>query len=82
VSAELAGLELYAWVGEDEFGSGRLGLKQGITPAGLIPLVALDREKIAGLYPQLNEQARQYGKRIRLCRFVLADVVMATEEGQ
>ena len=24
---------LYAWVGEDEMGSGQIGLKQGVVPA-------------------------------------------------
>ena len=35
-------LTIYAWVGEDEYGSGRVGLKQGVVPAGIIPLVAMD----------------------------------------
>jgi hypothetical protein len=74
-------LELYAWVGEDEFGSGEIGIKQGIVPAGCIPLVAIDRGKIECLWPQLNYQARTYGKRIRLCRFRFVEVVRETTEG-
>ena len=31
---------LYAWVGEDELGSGEMGIKQAIVPAGNVPLVA------------------------------------------
>jgi hypothetical protein len=33
---------LYAWIGEDEFGSGEIGLKRGLVPAGIIPLVTMD----------------------------------------
>ena len=39
-------VELYAWVGEDEFGSGEIGLKQGLVPAGMIPLVADTLESV------------------------------------
>ena len=35
-------LTIVAWVGEDELGSGKIGLKQGHVPAGFIPLVAMD----------------------------------------
>jgi hypothetical protein len=64
-------LYLYAWVGEDELGSGEVGLKQGLTPAGMIPLVAVDESKMTQDYIQegLHEQAKQFGKTIRLCRF-------------
>ena len=34
-------LMMYAWVGEDELGSGKVGLKIGKTPAGMIPLAAM-----------------------------------------
>lgn len=30
---------LYAWVGEDELGSGEVGLKQALVPAGFIALI-------------------------------------------
>lgn len=39
-------LKIYAWVGEDEFGSGEIGLKQAIVPAGVIPMVAIKQDKI------------------------------------
>jgi hypothetical protein len=32
-------LELFAWVGEDELGSGEVGLNRGWFRPGLIPLV-------------------------------------------
>jgi hypothetical protein len=77
---------LYAWVGEDEFGSGRIGLKQGLVPAGYIPLVTMDydRHKIepAPLRAAMEAQARTYGKKIRLVKFVFAEVVAETAAGQ
>ena len=77
-------MTLYAWVGEDERGSGKIGLKQGRVPAGYIPLVAMDYDvaKIARLQPQMEEQARQYGKRIRLCKFEMTAVVVETRAGE
>ena len=77
---------LYAWVGEDEFGSGRIGLKQGLVPAGYIPLVTMDydRHKIdrAPLRAAMETQARKYGKKIRLVKFVFAEIVAETTAGQ
>jgi hypothetical protein len=74
---------LYAWVGEDEYGSGRVGLKQGIVPAGIIPLVAMDYHlaKMANLLPQMEEQAALHGKKIRLCRFVAVEICAETKAG-
>lgn len=65
-------MELYAWVGEDEYGSGEYGLKQAVSPAGIIPLVACKEGKIDQNYikEQLQHQANVYGKPMRLCRFV------------
>ena len=64
-------LELVAWVGEDELGSGQIGIKQGLTAAGMIPLAAVgqDDHKMEALAEQLQLQANAYGKTIRLCRF-------------
>lgn len=64
-------LELVAWVGEDELGSGQIGIKQGLTPAGMIPLAAIGRDdhKMKALAEQLQLQANTYRKTIRLCRF-------------
>lgn len=74
-------VELYAWIGEDELGSGEIGIKQALVPAGRIPLVAIDRAKMEALWPRLDLQARMYGKKIRLCRFRFVDVVRETTEG-
>lgn len=77
---------LYAWVGEDELGSGRVGIKQGLVPAGYIPPVTMDydRHKIErdGVRSAMEAQAAIYGKRIRLVRFVFAEVIAETEQGQ
>jgi hypothetical protein len=85
-SKRLEGHALFAWVGEDEFNSGRIGLKQGLVPAGYIPLVAMDydRHKIdrAPLRTAMETQARKYGKKIRLVKFVFAEIVAETTAGQ
>ena len=74
---------LYAWVGEDELGSGRIGLKQALVPAGYIPLVTMDYDvhKIQRVKDQLNMQAKVCGKKIRLVRFAFAEVVDETAYG-
>jgi tRNA A37 threonylcarbamoyladenosine dehydratase len=63
---------LYAWVGEDEFDSS-MGLKQGITKWGVVPLVSIQEERMdtESINRQLQAQSNQYGKKMRLCRFVL-----------
>lgn len=82
----LADHSLYAWVGEDEFGSGVIGLKQARVPAGLIPIVVMDyhREKAerGAIREQMEDQARVYGKRIYLVRFGFAEVVAETKAGK
>jgi len=62
---------LFAWVGEDEMGSGEFGLKQGLTQLGLIPLVACKEGKIdqLTLIEQLKNQAKLFKKTIRLAKF-------------
>jgi hypothetical protein len=74
-------VELFAWVGEDELGSGELGLKQAHTPVGLIPLVAIRRDKVEKFYPQLEAQAKRFGKRIYLVKFQAVEIVRETENG-
>ena len=77
----LAKIELYAWLGEDELGSGEIGLKQAQVPAGLIPMVAIKREKMEKHWEHAERQARLYRKRIYLCRFELVEVLRETEHG-
>jgi hypothetical protein len=81
--AEPVKLTLYAWVGADERGGGQIGLKQGMVPAGYIPLVAMDYdlEKLERLAPQMEAMSQQFGKKIRLCKFVMEMVVFQTEGG-
>jgi hypothetical protein len=87
VSAETAperlkSIELYGWLGEDELGSGEVGLKQGLVPAGYIPLVAVSLMKMLPLAEQLDDQAAASGNRIYLCRFTFAEALMATKKGE
>ena len=68
---------LYAWVGEDELGSGEVGLKQHLMPCGITPLVAVKREKMDRdeVVIAMTGQSAVYGKTIRLCKFVFQEVI-------
>jgi hypothetical protein len=79
---KLEDIELYAWLGEDEFGSGEIGLKRGRVPAGDIPMVAISREKLEKYWPGAEAQAATYGKRIYLVRFKVAEVLRGTKGGE
>lgn len=70
-------MELYAWVGEDELGSGEMGLKQAMVPAGMIPMVAVKREKVdrSLVETALAVQAALYGKPISLVRFTAVEII-------
>jgi hypothetical protein len=67
--------EVWAWVGEDELGSGGFGLKQAVVPAGTVPLVAVRRNKLdrPDVRTQLQAQVDHWGKPIHLVRMVLAE---------
>jgi hypothetical protein len=73
---KLEDVELYAWLGEDELGSGEIGLKQALVPAGMIPMVAIRRDKVDRQYIEdaMDQQGKTYGKKIYLCRFKLEKV--------
>lgn len=71
-------VELYGWVGRDEMGSGEIGLKQGVCPAGVIPMISIEREKIEKYWPQAEDQASAYGQQISLVRFRAAEIVKQT----
>lgn len=79
--ARLKDMELYGWLGEDELGSGVIGIKRGLVPAGDIPLVATTFWKMAPLCDQLEMQAQTYGKKIYLCRFAFGSVKLQTDGG-
>jgi hypothetical protein len=71
--------ELFAYIGEDELKpGGEIGLKQAVVPVGIVPLVAVHRDKIdrRELQAQLQRQADAYGKTIRLVRFVEAETLV------
>lgn len=73
----LEDLVLYAWVGEDEFGSGEIGLKQALVPAGRVPLVsvALDKLDRREIRHQLQSIVDTFGKPMRLVRFKFAGTI-------
>lgn len=72
-------VELYAWVGEDELGSGVIGLKQGLVPAGIVALVATSREKVDVDYIRAGGQTivDQFGKTWFLCKFTFVGALGA-----
>ena len=78
MDSDLEGMELFAAVGEDELKPGEVGIKQGYCPAGFIPMVSVSRAKMEKYWPQFEEQAREFGKKISLARFVIAEVVKET----
>jgi hypothetical protein len=81
-SRQLAHFELFAYLGEDEFGSGEIGIKQAHVPAGFIPMVAVRRDKMEKHFEQLEAIAAHYGKRIYFCRFELVEIIRETEHGK
>lgn len=81
----MSDLAIYAWIGEDELGSGKVGIKQGMTPAGMIPLAAMSYhlDRLAKMLPVMEIQAAKYGKKIRLVKFVItAEVAAETKAGE
>lgn len=74
---------LFAWIGDDEFGSGRVGLKQALSKCGMCPLVVMDfdRNKIDNnrFRTMLGVQAEDFGKKIRLVKLEVTEVIFETE---
>ena len=83
MTGESKPLAIYAWVGEDEHGSGKVGIKQGMVPAGIIPLAAMSYhlDRLAKLKPQMEIQAAASGKKIRLVKFVATEIAAETKAG-
>jgi hypothetical protein len=75
-------LELYAWVGRDEHGSGEFGLKQGLVPAGMIAMVAIDQQKLDKYWGNAEAQAAVCGQRIYLVKLAFVEVVRETKHGE
>lgn len=78
IPKEVHEMELYAWVGRD----GDIGLKLGMVPAGMIPMVSTSRRKLDGYWKQAEQQAKTYGQRIYLVRMTVAEVVRETKHGK
>lgn len=74
---KLSDIALYAWMGKDELGSGEIGIKGAVVPAGYIPIVAVNESKVNRdeIANQLNIMGKQYGTRISLCRFKFDEVI-------
>lgn len=77
-------LTIVAFVGEDELGSGVIGLKQGDVPAGRIPLVAMEHhlDRLTKRQFQMEAQAQAYGKKIYLVRFEAVAIISETKAGE
>jgi len=58
-------LSMYAWIGEDENGSGEIGVKQALVPAGMIPIAGIDINKIGQQYIKeaMDNQGKAFGKK-------------------
>lgn len=70
--------DLFAWIGEDELGSGEVGLKQALMACGMTPLVTIHRETLERilLLAMLQQQADIGRKTIRFCRYVLVEEII------
>lgn len=82
---KLEEIELFAWLGEDELaqaGTGEIGIKRGIVPAGDIPMVAISRDKMTQDYivKQMQYWAKATGKKRMLCRFIFFGIEEETTE--
>ncbi len=67
---------LYAWLGEDELGSGEIGIKQGYCQTGYTALVSVEQHKVEQFAGDLKEQAAEYGKTIRLIKYVPQEIIL------
>ncbi len=69
--------DLLAWIGEDETGSGKVGIKQALCNAGMIPIVGVaDHETkltYSSIARQMQLQADAHKKVIRLVRYVAVE---------
>jgi hypothetical protein len=82
VPEQLEKLVLYAWVGPNDAFDAKddnWGLKIGLVPAGIIPLVAVDCWKVEKCRQQMKAMAMATGKVRYLARFEFAGVVRVEE---
>lgn len=75
--------QLFGFVGEDELGSGEVGIKKALCPAGYIPMVAIKREKMDDpvILAQLKLQNKRYGKTIYLVRYQAVEILKVISKG-
>lgn len=75
-------MEMFAYIGMEEIAGRpqRVGIKQGMVPAGFIPLVVMDYDRAKlmreDVVKQLQAQANKFGQSIRLARFTYIDDVL------
>jgi hypothetical protein len=78
---------MLAWIGEDEFGNGEVGIKRAMLDGNVFVLCMLEGQrnsallKQLSLFDQLQHMADQYRKPVRLVRFREAEtlaVIMPT----
>ena len=81
MAEKLEDVRLFAWLSEDQLGSGEVGLKQALTPAGMIPLVAVAEDKMRQGYivDQLMAMANRYDKPISLVQYRMERVLIRLE---
>lgn len=79
---------LYAWVGEDELGSGKIGVKRVVLEKGnhteynALVTMESDPAKLLHYAPWLEAQTLKYGKKIRLIRFAAVEQIYETKGGK
>ena len=77
VPPEVSSVEVLAWIGEDELGSGVVGMKQTMTPKGISCLAAVDPGKWVQhphVFRTMQAQADAYNKHLYLCRYRFVQV--------
>ena len=74
--SKLEDVILYAWVGEDEYGSGEIGIKKIITSKGYEALASTKKKSMLTFKEPMKMQSEHYGKKIRLCKFIFREVIV------
>jgi hypothetical protein len=75
---------LYAFIGEDEFGSGVVGLKMIRAASGdIVPAVVAEHhlDRLTARIGMMQAQADQYGKTIRLVKFESVEEITVIAPG-
>ena len=72
---------LYAWMGMDELGSGQVGIKQGIVPAGPFRWFPSTRPRSRNTSPNYRLKPCAMGRKLYLVRYTVEEVVLMTDEG-